>query len=496
MFKPFLTKWPFLFKFRLFLTGLLLILVLFFLCLKIVPFGRISYSHKWPEGFRSGKGFIYDFKPAERMSADSSNSLRILADPVYFSLFTPRSFDKAKVTVRYRDHIDSDTPILEVGLLRDKVSGRYELKPLQNKILDRLLDSWRVLSDDNGNFILMSDQYYPEAKDFWKDFQSGNLKDCSAGPAACVALYNYRLDQATPSVDKATVSPLVIDQPWRGAHDFYVYLPGGSWHFDFDFVDLNQDKEADPISLRLYSGSKIIAEKSLADNNFNPVGAQTEAKSLSLSGLSLEPGIYKVSVGISDDMVIARIVSPSDRLSFVNKLWPVSSRGGLSLFTDIGHLQAKTYNPASLGNLYFGGQRFTIDKTYRSFVFPSAGGIQNIKLKSDDIILEGSGVFALSRSGLVNPALTEIDRYWRPIGKTKYIVADYRSPRSENGDQIATAEFDLSGAPRSEGRYAFLLSLPGLSGDLATSSYLEIKEIRIDLTGKNLWQKIISLFFR
>jgi len=97
---------------------------------------------------------------------------------------------------------------------------------------------------------------------------------------------------------------------------------------------------------------------------------------------------------------------------------------------------------------------------------------------------------------LVDPTLVKIDQYWRPTEKIKYIVADYQSPCSEKGDQIATAEFDLSGAPRSEGRYAFLLSLPGLSGDLASSSYLEIKEIRIDLTGKNLGQKIVSLFSR
>jgi hypothetical protein len=493
MFKPFLTKWPFLFKFRLFLAAILLALLLAVLYCKIVPFGNISYSHRWPGGLRSGKGFIYDFKPAERLSIDSSGVLKISADPVYFSLFTPRAFDKAKVTVRYRDQLSSSTPIMEIGLLRDKVSGRYDLKPLQNRILDGLSASWPALAVEGGRLLMFPGYGYSDSRSFWKDLESGRLAGCQEGPAACLALYNYRLDKTVPMISNVPATTLTIDQPLRGAHDFFVYLPAGPWRFDFDLVDLNQDKEADPVRLRLYSGRDIIAERDASDPNPHPTSGETETKSLSLSGLSSGPGIYKMSVDISDDMVIARIVSPSDKLSFINKLWPVSGRGGLSVFTDVAYLKAKTLNPASLGQLYFGGRSFTIDKAYQAFTFPSGGGVQNIKLKSDDIVLEGNGVFALSRGGLIDPGFAKIDEYFSPSGPIRYILTDYESPRIEEGDKIAEAEFDLIGAPRSEGRYTFLLSLPGLSGE-ASSSYVEIKEIRVDLSGKNLWQKIVALF--
>ena len=495
MFKPFLTKWPFLFKFRLFLAGILLVLLLVVLYCKIVPLGHISYSHRWPGGLRSGKGFIYDFKPAERLSIDSSGILKILADPVYFSLFTPRAFDRAKVTVRYRDRLSSSTPIMEIGLLRDKISNRYDLKPLQNKILDNLSVRWSALAIEGGRLMMTpGPSGYLDSQSFWKDFQSGRLAGCPDGPTSCVALYNYRLEPTNQTLKDAAVTPLVINQPWRGTHEFFVYLPGGPWRFNFDFVDLNQDKEADPISLRLYSGQDLIAENNEPDPNLRPTGGQTEEKNLSLSGASLKPGIYRISVGISDDMVIAKIVSPSDKLSFINKIWPVSGRGELSIFTDVAYLKAKTLNPASLGQLDFSGRSFTIDRAYQAFTFPSVGGVQNVRLKSDDIVLEGNGVFALSRSGLINPGFAKIDEYFLTSGPIKYILSDYESPRIEGEDKISAAEFDLVGAPRSEGRYTFLLSLPGLSGEASASSYVEIKEIRIDLAGKNLWQKIVTLF--
>ncbi len=499
MFKPFLTKWPFLFKFRLFLASILLILVGVVLYFKIVPFGHISYSHSWPAGLRSGRGFIYDFKPGERISIDDSGSLKMSADPIYFSLFTPRAFDQAKITIKYRDRLSSSTPIIEIGVLRDKTTGRYELKPLDNKILDSLLNNWQKLINNDGSLVLMSGQAYYDVQKFWSDFYSGRLVGCNGQVADCVATYNYNLNQfsATNLSDfSEPVQPLVITQPWRGTHDFYVYLKGGAWRFDFNFVDLNQDKSADPITLRLYSGKDIVAEKTSWDDNPFPTSGQTEEKELSLQGDYLDPGLYKVSIGISDDMVISKISSPSDRLSFINKIWPVSGPGGLSLFTDIKNLQAKTFNPASLGEIDFGGQKFLLDQAYQPFIFQSAHGPKNIKLKSNDIVLEGNGVFALSRQTLVNPNLTRLDQYFKPLEPVKYILTNYRPPLVEADIKIAEVEFELKNSPRSEGRYSFILSVPGLLDKSVPSSYIEIKEIRVELNGKSLWQKISEAILR
>jgi hypothetical protein len=490
MLKSFLTKWPFLFKIRLFFGFILLVLILIFLYFKIVPFGHITYSRTWPTGLKSGKGFIYDFKPVERIDLTDSQALRIIADPVYFSLFTPRRFASAVVTVKYRDHLSAKTPLVELGVLKDKLTNSYELYPLQNEILDHWRFTWPRLEDSDSRLILQANKNYSSVEKFLSDLKNNNLKDCPAGPASCVAIYNYPLALSYRLPDYAPLTSLVISQPLRGAHQFYLYLQNQPWRLSFDFTDLNQDKGQDPITVNVYSGQEIIATKSLADNNPQPDNGQAENKTLVLSGTAPTAGVYRVEIKASDDIVIAKIVSSSNKLAFINKLWPVSGSGALNIFTDAAYLQVRTFNPASLGKLSFGEKQFAFDKTYQPFYFVAAEGVKSIKLEKDDIILENNGVFAFSETSLFNPGVKKVDSFFNPGDKIKYIIADYARPILEGGVKTATAEINLADAYRENGKYTFLFSLPGLNGQPGAAEYLEIKEISINLSGKTLWQKI------
>ncbi len=51
-------------------------------------------------------------------------------------------------------------------------------------------------------------------------------------------------------------------------------------------------------------------------------------------------------------------------------------------------------------------------------------------------------------------------------------------------------EFDLRGAYREDGKYTFLISAPGLNPNDALDDYLEIEEIKVELKGKTLIEKI------
>jgi hypothetical protein len=490
-------KLSFLSKLRLSLGVLLLGLILFFAYLKIVPGGHMIYQRDWPAGLKSGKGFIYDFKPAERL-IDDGQSLRIVADPVYFSLAAPRRFDRAKVTIRYYDHLGSTTPIIELGVLQDKVSGTYDLKPLANGILDNWRRRWPCLEDDNQRLILQADEYYATAADFDRDLAAGQLHGCPSGPASCVAVYDYPLTLDYRLPDAASSSPLVISQPLRGRHQFYVYFPAGSWHLDLAFTDLNQDKAADPITVKVYDGDRIVAARSITDLNSDPTGDQAENKSLILDGTAAHAGAYKVVVNISDDVIIASIRSSSDRLAFINNIWPVSGSGSLTLFTDASYLQAQTTNPANLSEIDFGGRTFSLTAPYRQFTFAGGAGVKAIKLAKDDIVLSGNGVFALSRDGLIDPAPLKMDRFFAPGDSVRYIIASYQPPADDNGLKTASADFDLTTADRTDGQYTFLISVPGLEGIATTAGtatttpadFLSVKEIKIELNGKTLWQRI------
>lgn len=487
--KRFFEKRSFLFKIRFILTLVVLVLTLVFLYLKIVPFGHITYKLDWPRGLASGKGFISDFKPGERLGENNVDSLKVIADPVYFSLFSPRTFDQAKVTVKYIDHLASSTPIVSIGVLKDKLSGNYDLRPLENKILDRLRFVWPRLEDNGRRMILQSERNYADPADFFKDYEAGSLKDCAVGPQDCVAVYNYQLPLNYRLPDYQLLQPLKITQPLKGAHQLYVYLKNEPWRFNFTFVRLRQDAASDPVVVNLIKNGQVVSSASLADSNLKPASGIPEEETLTFSGPASGAGVYRLEINIDDDTVIKDISSPSDRLVFIGHVWPVSTSGPLVLLTDSSVITTSTIDPASRQNILFAGKSFSLDKTYEPISFSvKATGIKEIRLEKDDVKLSDSGVFSFNRVNFFNPAPENADRFFSPAENIKYIVAGYDAPLSDNGITKATTYLDLRGVARDEGNYYFALSVPGLKAGSGAS--LEIKEIKIELEGKTIFGKI------
>lgn len=470
----------------------LMFLVILFLYLKVVPSGQISYSRTWPRGLASGKGFIYDFKPGERLDISDPDRLRMIGDPLYFSLFTPRAFSEARVTVTYRDKLSSATPLIELGVLKDKVTGNYELRPLENKIIDELSSDWKELADQDQTatavYLLQSKNNYQTVKDFLADLNKRNLKDCPDGPEACLAVYNYQLRGDYRPTGPIRVDDYTFNQPVRGAHQLYIYLPSGSQEINMSVVDLNLDPDPDRLTVRLSLDGQEVLSHILDDERAETTGVSSEVMNINLPVTSAG-ALYKLDVRASDDIVISSFTFPTDQFVFINRIWPVSGSGNLKLFTDSSHLQIKTFNPASLGPISFGGKKHEISKTYQQLDVSASQAVSEIYLPKDDIIVETNGVFSVSRERLFNPAYKKIDRFFNPGEPIKYILANYTKPLVNGELKAATAELSLSDAHREDGSYTFLISVPGLGAN-TPGTYLEINEINIELKGRNLWEKI------
>ncbi len=490
-FKPFWKKWPFLFKFRLILGLILFIFVLFFLYLKVVPFGHISYTRSYERPRFSGKGFILGLTPEERVVLEPGTTPRLVGDPVYFSLFTPRTFSRAKLTITYRDNLSLETPIVEAGVLVDNVVWRYDLKPLDNKALDYLMLRFDK-SVAPGTLFLQKEKNYSTLRELEEDLLDGAISSCPQGLANCLAVYNYSPAVNFRFTNYRPAKPLTIETPLRGAHQLYVYLKDEPLRFHFTFVDLNQDRKAAPVTLVLSSREKIIKTVELPDENLFPGSGQAEERELIIEEKNLPAGVYRLDIKITDDMVIKKIVSSLDRLSFINKVWPVSSANKLTLYTDANYLQAKALNPGSLQTISFAGTSYELAAPYEQFDFITDRNslVKEIKLQKDDVILENNGVFSFSPESLFNPMLDKVDRFFSVETPVKYIIANYERPQERDGLKIATAEFNLVGAYRENGKYSFMISVPGLKSEDKIKDSLEIYEIKVELTGRTLWQKI------
>lgn len=451
---------------------LILVIVLGWLAyLKIVPSGEISYVYN---DFSQPGFFIGKLSPAERVEIDQTGT-RVKGDPVYFSLRPPRRFEKTKVTVRFKN--TTDFPVMEMGILNDKIAWGYDLKPLQNKIIDQLSLVWPVVYGQNGSRLIEREKKYDTVENFLSGLPASET----------IALYDYSLknnfllDKYNSAEEKQ-----LIDYSFRGSYQFYTYIKNEDLDYVFNFIDLNLNRDNDPVDIKVYSPDGLIRAEHIADDSSASPERQARVK---ITGL--KEGVYRLSFIANDDIITKNITSALSQFALINKVWLYdNNKKPLVLYTNSRLVNAQTVNPASKGVIKIGGDSLDLKETYQQFSIKTTVRPARIELAKDDIIISGDGVFSLNETTLLDPRFKSVDRNL-DINQEKinYILTNYREPLKSGDWQMATAEFDLTKAYQENGKYQFLISIPGLKAEDATSGALIIKEIKVDLSGTSLRQK-------
>ena len=497
----------------------MLCVVFWLLYMAIVPSGKISYVRRdfgiSPPNYNY---FISKLTPEDRVAltseaklpAGSLASWKITGDPVYFSLRTHRRFDKAKLTLKYKN--EGDLPLIEAGILADSVVWRYDLRPIENKTIDQLSLAWDVISEGEA-ILLQREKKYNSIDEFLN-----NMPDNKE-----IALYNYNLAQKylLPDYEKSNEN-LILDCALRGAYQFYVYIKdpassgaGEDLDLDFVFQDLNKNNDADPIDINLYYDNQLIDSRHLDDDGITspqpsnlPEGAHKVElrgyRELKFKTANLPEGAYKVELRVNNDIITKKISTAQSKLSFINKIWLADGCGeNIILYTDSRKISAQTTNPVKLQTVLIQGKELEINETYKQFNITADENISEIRLAQDDVILAGDGVFSFSQNALISPGFKKIN-VDTDINKESinYVLANYSAPKESDGWKTASAEFDLSKAYREDndfqigtsGKYGFIISIPGLRADDEVEDWVEVGEIAVELEGRSLWEKLKQFF--
>lgn len=438
-----------------------------FFYLKIAPAGSISYVYN----FSRTSYFIGKLTPAERVELATVNSqAKIKGGPVYFSLKTPRRFERAKVAVKFKNM--TDFPVMEIGLLNNKKIGSYDLKPLENKIIDRLSLAWPVINGENGVRLIEREKKYDAVEQFL-----GNLP-----PREEMALYNYSLKNnfLLAGYDSSHRDNL-IDYKFRGSYQFYTYIKQEQLDYVFNFNDLDNN---DRVEIKVYSPDGLIYSG----------GGNKRQAAVKIDGLP--EAVYRLSVMADDKIITESIASRQDRFVLINKAWLAAGNKESSvLFTNSRLINAQTINPASLGKIKIGDNFLDIKETYKQFSAKNLSGTAKIELPKDDMIISGDGLFSLAAEGLFDPRFKKADGQLDINGgKINYVLADYQAPVSEDGWQTAAAEFDLTKAYEENGKHQFLISIPNFKAEEPAAGEIIIKEIRVDLKGRS-WRDKFRKYF-
>ncbi|MFH0956161.1 MAG: hypothetical protein V1801_03060 [Candidatus Falkowbacteria bacterium] len=462
---------------RIILWLILAIIIAWFGYMKIVPSGRISYAYD----FNRSSYFIGKLSPAERVKINKTDA-KIIGDPVYFSLKTPRRFERAKVAVKFKN--TTDFSVMEIGLLNNKAAWSYDLKPLQNKIIDQLSLAWSVVIGENGTRLIECEKKFDTIEQFLD-----NLPERDE-----IALYNYSvknnffLDSYEPSQKNNS-----MDYKFRGSYQFYTYIKQEELDYVFNFVDLNINEADDPIEIKVYSEGGEIYSTYMDDEK-----ADSNERQAVIKIVDLPEGVYRFSVIANDNIITKNITSKQSQFVLINKIWLAEgNKENLTLFTNSRLVNAQTVNPASLGKIKIGDAFLDLEETYKQLSVKTLSRPAKVELNKSDIIISGDGVFSFTENGLFDPRFKNVDGNLDINGeKINYVLTNYQAPANSDDWRTVVAEFDLTRAYQESGKYQFLISVPSLRVEELIEGEIIIKEIKVDLSGTTLGQKFKKYFSR
>lgn len=471
----------FIFKIRFILYSFLLIIIFFLLYKAVVPSGKIIYAITPCDN----SFFIQKLKPKDRLDKVDRKSCtqKIIGDPVYFDLNTQRTFNEADVTVTYRS--SGENNVIEMGAQAD-ARKNYRLHPLENKIIDSL--NWNKISE-NGVTFLQKKKIYDNIDAFLNSLPSKSE----------IATYHYDLPPPTTiSNYQPNNQPAIIKQPLCGSYQFYTYIDGPTAEFEFLFSDLNENKDADNVVLTLYDmrNNPVTARNILDERGREETRQAQDAGGLHVELTTLAPGFYKMEVATTDDIITTQILSSQKIISFINRLCLAKATNAdlITLYADANEITASTLNPASLQKILVNHDVLNLSETYRQFSAPANEVLNKIQFAKNDIILSGAGVFSFSPESLHNPNYRKISKN-QNLDSVNYIITHYQPQPSATGEwQTKILHFNLKNIFWYEHNYNFIFSIPGLIAGDGTDDYIEIKDIKIELQGRSLWEKIAQIF--
>lgn len=476
-------------KFRIMLFLLLFMSVCFFFYKAIVPSGKIIYINN----FEKENYFLGKLSPDERLvQGDKKIKNIIIANPVYFNLYTPRTFDKAILKYRYKNL--SKIPLIETGALVDKNAWRYDLRPVENMLIDQLSLVWNEIREGDEVLLIRPETLGGEATTSYS-----SIKDFISNPPSFekIAAYNLNLNLNYFLEDYQPTEFVTKDIPaLRGAYQFFVYLKNEDLDLDFIFYDLNKNKESDDFDIRLYFNDELIDFKHIEDDgNISDYGKSSIENNIHVYLANLPEGAYKIEVKANNDIVTKAIKSTHKKMAFIHKLELFNAGNqDIKLYTDSNSIQATTIFPESLQVIKINKNNLDINETYRQFEISTdnQGTSSEILLQKDGLILSGDGVFAFGSSSLINPKIKKAD-YNLDVNKSgiNYIIAKYKTPEKSGEWSVVKVEIDLAQAYRENNKNSFIISAPALKQEENKGLYFDL--IEIELNGRSLFDKINDL---
>ncbi len=474
-------------------------------CIPVLLFMLLAYKNLAVEGtieavynFKEKSPFISVLRPQGRLSEikkDSRGSYfqEVKDEPVYFDIRLPRPFQRVEVGLEYKN---IDQPIFELGAMTDKERWQFDLKPVENKVINFLLQDkfhWNTIEKD-GIYLFQKNKKYKSLEDF-----------LSSSPSVdSIATYNYTYDKAfTIARYKAKDGGVQIHKTLRGSHRMYTYIKDEDLNFTFWFQDLNRHAGDDYVSIDIYHDSNnVYRDFFKIDEDAKDSRKISPVKEKNIILKDMDEGVYRIDVTTpSDDIFIRKASTTQDYLVFINNIYFGDNSGysdeldeersaPTKIYTNGAYMAAQTTHIEGLQTMLVGKKVLHINETHKKFYTDAQEGMNEILIPRNDVSIETKGMISFSQNSFFNPETTSLaDGRDFDQQRIEYVVAKYsKSKNLVDGWLENTVLFDVQNYYIQDDEMHFVLSLPYIKKN---EPALELRKIKIRYFGEPVYLNTI-----
>jgi hypothetical protein len=504
------------FKIRVAWLSLVIFLVTFLAIKYIVPDGKIVY-----QGDLLKKNyFIANLTPLDRVK-EVDGRVVVAEEPVYFSLKAPRYFKEAEVELKYK-FLTDDYKFLNIGFLANEKFWRYLEKPLENKLLEKLINEWDVTAADNGYIFLQKEKKYNNLEEYLNGVVKRSEVAIFNIDNKEIKLPNFEIENngaEGKDEEKILIKKDILNIPFaiQGDQQMFIYSFGEEINLNFDFIDINENSGKDEFEIKVYYNNQVIKEEKFSDDgNILDNEKKSELKHINFFTGYLSAGAYKIEIMANNDIVISNFLSNTNNLVFINKINLAADENqnsnngnkNIEIYTNGNFLKVVTVHPEAIQEIVVGNKndgeesekekKFSIEKTYIQNYFPFVdlkNGIKKVNLETGGILLANNDLFFVAGANFFDPRIKTINFLAEEdLEEINYIIAKYEPVKRKDDWTISKANFSLDQVWQEENKYNILLSIQGIN-QKKDEDILEIDNIKVTFKGTSLWKKIKQIIF-
>jgi len=259
--------------------------------------------------------------------------------------------------------------------------------------------------------------------------------------------------------------------------------------------------------IKQVDGEKIFSGELPDDGIEGVTGVFQPEQSLSIVIPDLEEGVYRIELKGNDDIAISKLITAQHLLVFARNLFLIDNEEYFNdltpgskptnLFAKASTITFKTSHPSGLQKISLDSHSLEINELNRNFKYLNDSGIIKINVPKNDLAINFDGFMAFSESQYFNPFPDNIIgiKNNSDINLLDYLIAEYSSPKKENGWLVKSNTFDLNRLYKDKNNNVrFRLSAPGLNetGGIINITNIKVTYQKPPVTLQNFPSKVIN----